>query len=40
MFHGDRVDMNWRTMEILENHNEIEIFQAKLLLRDAMRGDT
>ncbi|HMD14831.1 MAG TPA: hypothetical protein VKI62_09415, partial [Bacteroidota bacterium] len=30
MFHWDRVDMDWRTVEILEYHDEIKVFQAKL----------
>lgn len=30
MFHGNRVDVDWGPMKVLENHNKIEIFQSKL----------
>jgi len=30
MFHWDRVDVNGGTVEILEYHDEIKVFQTKL----------
>jgi len=30
MFHGDGIDVDWGTMKVLEDHNEIEIFQPEL----------
>jgi hypothetical protein len=30
MFHGNRVDVDWGPMKVLENHNKIKIFQSKL----------